>query len=43
LNGDTVSTDYGIVHCRFVIVVAFAPSQNDVADHVPKVVPIKIV
>ena len=35
LNGDSIRADYGIVHYRFAIVVASAPLQNDVADHVP--------
>jgi hypothetical protein len=35
LNGDCISTDYGIVQFRFAIVVAFAPLQNDVVAHVP--------
>ena len=43
MNGDCTSTDYGIVHDRLAIIVAFAPLQNDVVAHVPYAVPIIIV
>ncbi len=43
LNGDCISTDYGIVQFKLAIVVAFAPLQYDVAAHVPNEVPIMIV